>query len=69
MPDNEDLRDVALAAAARGWHVFPLRPNDKRPAFPDHPVDACTGRDPRCRNGHTGWESRATVDPNRIRRG
>ncbi|MGC4818527.1 bifunctional DNA primase/polymerase [Micromonospora sp. DT63] len=69
MPDNESLRDVALAAAARGWHVFPLRPNDKRPAFPDHPADACTGRDPRCRNGHTGWEARATIDPDRIRRG
>ncbi|MFF5176972.1 bifunctional DNA primase/polymerase [Micromonospora sp. NPDC000316] len=69
MPDNESLRDVALAAAARGWHVFPLRPNDKRPAFPDHQAADCLGRDPRCRDGHTGWEARATVDPDRIRRG
>ncbi|SCE71546.1 Bifunctional DNA primase/polymerase, N-terminal [Micromonospora haikouensis] len=69
MLDNESLGDVALAAAARGWHVFPLRPNDKRPAFPDHAADACAARDPRCRNGHTGWEARATLDPDRIRRG
>ncbi|MFC7530484.1 bifunctional DNA primase/polymerase [Actinoplanes sp. GCM10030250] len=69
MSDNGSLRDTALAAAARGWHVFPLRPGDKRPAFPDHPADACTGRDPRCRNGHTGWEARATTDPDRIRLG
>lgn len=69
MRSTEFLRDVALAAAARGWHVFPLRPDDKRPAFPDHPADACTRRDPRCRNGHTGWEARATTDPDRIRRG
>nr|WP_221376884.1 bifunctional DNA primase/polymerase [Actinoplanes polyasparticus] len=69
MYDNEFLRDVALAAAARGWHVFPLRPDDKRPAFPDHAADACTHTDPRCRDGHTGWEARATTDPDRIRRG
>ncbi|MEU4421265.1 bifunctional DNA primase/polymerase [Actinoplanes sp. NPDC024001] len=69
MPDIATLRETALAAAARGWHVFPLRPDDKRPAFPDHPADACTGTDPRCHNGHTGWEARATTDPDRICRG
>ncbi|NJC15634.1 hypothetical protein F4558_005460 [Micromonospora profundi] len=63
-----DLLTAALAHAARGWHIFPLRPDDKRPAFPDHPADQCTGRDPRCCTGHVGWEPRATTDPDRIRR-
>jgi Bifunctional DNA primase/polymerase, N-terminal len=63
------MLDAALEAAARGWHVFPLRLNSKRPAFPGHAREDCDGTDPRCRGGHTGWEARATTDPGRIRRG
>ncbi|WP_255347783.1 bifunctional DNA primase/polymerase [Actinoplanes sp. N902-109] len=32
MPSN-DFLTAALSAADRGWHVFPLRPDDKRPAI------------------------------------
>ncbi|HSV68443.1 MAG TPA: bifunctional DNA primase/polymerase [Mycobacteriales bacterium] len=62
------LLTAALGYAALGWRVFPLRPGEKRPAFPDHTEDKCTGRDPRCRDGHSGWEPRATTDPARIAR-
>jgi len=76
MPDHAALRAAALGHAARGWHVFPLRPDTrphdpdhpKRPAFPDHAEDRCPGTDPRCQGGHTGWEPRATTDPARIGR-
>ncbi|XVV14425.1 bifunctional DNA primase/polymerase [Actinoplanes sp. CA-131856] len=76
MLDPGPQRAAALGHAARGWHVFPLRPDNrphgpdqaKRPAFPDHGADRCTGTDPRCRDGHTGWEPRATTDPARIGR-
>lgn len=62
---NDWLLHAALTAAERGWHVFPLRPNDKRPAL--HGEDACPGiRD--CAGGHRKWEERATMDPDRIRR-
>ncbi|MBT0771367.1 bifunctional DNA primase/polymerase [Kineosporia sp. J2-2] len=66
---RDQLVPAALAYAARGWHVFPLRVGDKRPAFPDHAADRCTGRDPRCRRAgrHVTWEERATTDPARIR--
>ena len=60
------LAAAALDAAARGWHVFPVRPGDKRPAYPDHTEERCNGTDPRCRNGHQGWEPRATTDSTRI---
>jgi hypothetical protein len=62
------LLKAALACAARGWHVFPLRLGAKRPAFPAHKAADCTGTDQRCQHGHTGWEQRATTDPARIRR-
>jgi Bifunctional DNA primase/polymerase, N-terminal len=69
-PDSQALLRSAIEYAARGWHVFPVRPGEKRPAFPDHDTERCTGRDPRCRNAgaHLGWEQRATTDPDRIRR-
>ncbi|KOG81001.1 MULTISPECIES: bifunctional DNA primase/polymerase [Streptomyces] len=56
---------AALAAAERGWCVFPLRPGDKRPAL--HGEGACplTGG---CEGGHRKWENRATINPDRIRR-
>jgi hypothetical protein len=56
--------DAALNAAARGWHVFPLRPGSKRPA--GHPEDRCPGTG-RCAGGHRTWEQRATTDPDKIR--
>jgi hypothetical protein len=65
---TRNLLTAALAYAERGWHVFPLRPNDKRSACPTHPADRCQGPDPFCSDGHTGWEERATTDPARITR-
>ncbi|WP_405680745.1 bifunctional DNA primase/polymerase [Streptomyces sp. NBC_01238] len=59
------LLTAALDAAERGWHVFPLRPGDKRPAL--HGEAACPGLGD-CAGGHRKWEDRATVDPDRIRR-
>jgi hypothetical protein len=61
---NEHLLNAALAAAARGWHVFPLRPGIKLPAL--HGERTCTGTGP-CAGGHRKWEQRATTDPDRIR--
>ncbi|WP_328298913.1 bifunctional DNA primase/polymerase [Streptomyces sp. NBC_00435] len=57
------LLRAALAAAARGWPVFPLRPGDKRPA--GHPERNCP-RTGRCTDGHRTPEQRATLDPENI---
>ncbi|MFD5974557.1 bifunctional DNA primase/polymerase [Streptomyces bacillaris] len=56
---------AALQAAERGWHVFPLRPRDKRPAL--HGETACPSTGD-CAAGHRKWEQRATTDPDRIRK-
>ncbi|MFB8169350.1 bifunctional DNA primase/polymerase [Kitasatospora purpeofusca] len=60
-----DLLTTALTTAARGWHVFPLAPNAKPPAL--HAEERCPRTGP-CTSGHLGWERRATVDPDVIRR-
>lgn len=55
---------AALAAARRGWPVFPVRAGNKCPAL--HGYDSCphTGI---CAESHQKWEQRATTDPDRIR--
>ncbi|MFD0153445.1 bifunctional DNA primase/polymerase [Streptomyces sp. NPDC055721] len=55
-----DLLAHAVSAAERGWHVFPLRPGDKRPA--GHAESRCP-RTGRCGDGHKTPEQRATTDP------
>ncbi|WP_328860696.1 bifunctional DNA primase/polymerase [Streptomyces sp. NBC_00306] len=61
---REVLLAAALTAAERGWHVFPLRPDTKRPAL--HGEASCA-RSGVCASGHRKWEQRATTDPDRIR--
>ncbi|MPY99443.1 MAG: DNA primase [Actinophytocola sp.] len=63
--NTADLRTAALAAAERGWRVFPLLPGRKQPAV--HGANSCLGTGP-CATGHKGWEQRATTDPERITR-
>ncbi|MFG2750072.1 bifunctional DNA primase/polymerase [Streptomyces xanthophaeus] len=59
-----DLLNAALAAANRGWPVFPLRPGSKIPAL--HGEAKCPRTGP-CADGHAKPEQRATTDPGRIR--
>ncbi|GAA4963054.1 bifunctional DNA primase/polymerase [Pseudonocardia tropica] len=39
---STELMRAALSHAARSWHVFPLRPNDKRPVIRDWEARATT---------------------------
>ncbi|WP_158852346.1 bifunctional DNA primase/polymerase [Saccharothrix deserti] len=64
-PHRDALMRHALAAAAMGFHVFPLRPGTKIPAL--HGAKSCT-RTGACAAGHVGWEQRATTDPAVIER-
>ncbi|MBK1784553.1 bifunctional DNA primase/polymerase [Prauserella cavernicola] len=64
MDTRTQLTRAALAAAERGWYVFPLAPRGKRPAL--HGTDRCP-RTGQCAEAHAGWEQRATTDPARIR--
>ncbi|MFD7764197.1 bifunctional DNA primase/polymerase [Streptomyces microflavus] len=59
------MLSAALQAAEYDWHVFPLRPADKRPALHGETVCPLIGD---CAGGHRKWEDRATIDPDRIRR-
>ncbi|MFF0197993.1 bifunctional DNA primase/polymerase [Streptomyces anulatus] len=59
------MLSAALQAAEFGWHVFPLRPADKRPALHGEAVCPLIGD---CAGGHRKWEDRATTNPDRIRR-
>lgn len=69
MRANRDrLLAAALRAAERGWHVFPLRPNSKKPALHGDTDKRPCPRTGICRDRHQGWEQRATTDPDRIRR-
>ncbi|MER5223080.1 bifunctional DNA primase/polymerase [Streptomyces flaveus] len=58
------LLSAALHAAARGWHVHPLRPGGKGSALHGERTCPKTGE---CAAGHRKWEQRATTDPERIR--
>jgi hypothetical protein len=66
MDSQPVLLAAALAAAERGWRVFPLRPGTKKPALHGDSLRRPCPRTGVCAAGHRGWEQRATTDPARI---
>lgn len=66
--DTGSLLNAALAAAERGWHVFPIQPGRKKPpALHGDTKDRPCPRTGVCRDGHQGFEQRSTTNPDRIR--
>ena len=65
MTPHPALLAAALAAAAHGWPVIPLRPGGKAPALHGERTCPRTGE---CANRHRLYEERATTDPARIER-
>jgi len=62
-PSRGETLSAALLYADLGWHLFPVRAQDGRPALHDAASCPRTGG---CAEGHIGWEQRATVDPDQI---
>ncbi|NUL05344.1 bifunctional DNA primase/polymerase [Streptomyces lunaelactis] len=66
-PERFALPQAAQAAAARGWHVFPLIPGDKRPAIRNWEARATTdpARIARCW-GHAPYNIGIATGPSRL---